>query len=129
MFLVAATAQDFSLASKHGILYASSSLGERAQDTVRSLPWRERGVLQSISQAWLPGFYLDLSLRRLGTWRQSRTTASRRERTSFYRFKELYDKGGEAALIELSRQRLNIRNRAAAEVEQAVLGLAVEQPA
>lgn len=86
-------------------------------------------MLQSISQAWLPGFYLDLSLRRLGTWRQSRTTASRRERTSFYRFKELYDKGGEAALIELSRQRLNIRNRAAAEVEQAVLGLAVEQPA
>jgi transposase InsO family protein len=46
-------------------------------------------------------------------------------RDSFYRFKELYEQGGEMALLELSRQRPNIRNRVAAEIEAAVLELAV----
>ena len=49
-------------------------------------------------------------------------------RDSFYHFRDMYENGGEDALMEISRKKSIMKNRVPEHVEKAVIYIAIENP-
>lgn len=47
-------------------------------------------------------------------------------RDSFYRFKQLYENGGDEALQEITRKKPNVKNRVPEHIEEAMVDLSVK---
>ena len=50
-------------------------------------------------------------------------------RDTFYRYRQAVEDGGVDALLDRSRRKPNFRNRTAPEIEEAIVALAIDQPA
>lgn len=50
-------------------------------------------------------------------------------RETFYRYKDLFDEGGEQALKDMNRRVPNVKNRIEAHIEERVVAFAIENPA
>ena len=50
-------------------------------------------------------------------------------RDTFYRYRQAVEDGGVDALLDRSRRKPNFRNRTAPEIEEAIVALAIAQPA
>ena len=50
-------------------------------------------------------------------------------RDKFYRYQELYEEGGEEALLDVSKRKPILKNRVAPEVEQSVRDISIEETA